>query len=156
MACVALLGLLGWSAEPGRAWAASIEPSAIRVLDGDTIRINRKRPDIQLVGFNAPEVRGAKCADELTVGGQATRRLRSLVKAGSLDFEPVACNCPRGTKEGTRACNYGRRCGVLKAGGRDVGEILIEERLAVSFKCGETGCPPAPRPWCSDRRPGSR
>lgn len=128
--------------------AGSIEPGAIRVIDGDTIRINRKRPDVQLVGFNAPEARGAKCTLELELGGRATRRLRELVKAGNLDFEQTPCTCPRGTKEGSRACNYGRRCGVLKSAGRDVADIMIEERLAVPFKCGQTGCPPTPRPWC--------
>jgi hypothetical protein len=64
-----------------------------------------------------------------------------------LDFVFVACACSPDT-EGTPACNYGRRCGTLKAAGRDVGEILIEDKLAVPFVCGKTHCPKTPRPWC--------
>jgi len=54
---------------------------------------------------------------------------------------------PTGT-EGTPSCNYGRRCGILKANDRDVGAILISENLAVPLICGQTRCPPTPKPWC--------
>jgi endonuclease YncB( thermonuclease family) len=81
------------------------------------------------------------------LGDKATRRLRELVHSGELDLTYVACSCPPGTA-GTPACNYGRACGVLKVGGRDVGAILIAEGLAVTLKCGATNCPRTPRPWC--------
>jgi hypothetical protein len=42
----------------------------------------------------------------------------------------------------------GRDCGTLKSNGRDVGAILIEEKLAAPFICGATSCPKTPRPWC--------
>ena len=106
------------------------------------------KPDVRLVGFNAPETRRARCDAERQLGALATRRVRDLVKAGNLDYEPVACSCPAGT-EGTMVCNYGRECGTLKADGRDVGAILIEEGLAVPFVCGPTRCPKTPKPWCS-------
>lgn len=32
--------------------------------------------------------------------------------------------------------------------GRDVGDILIAEGLAVPFVCGPTRCPKKPHPWC--------
>jgi len=35
-----------------------------------------------------------------------------------------------------------------KANGRDVGGILISKNLAVPFVCGQTRCPPTPKPWC--------
>jgi endonuclease YncB( thermonuclease family) len=127
--------------------SAPIEAADIRIIDGDTIRVYHKQPDVRLVGFNAPETRRAACASERELGDKATRRLRELVRSGSLDFEFVACSCQPGT-EGTPACNYGRHCGTLKAAGRNVGEILIAEGLAVPFKCGETRCPPTPKPWC--------
>jgi endonuclease YncB( thermonuclease family) len=41
---------------------ASAEPvgsSDIRVIDGDTIRVRQKQPNVRLVGFNAPETRRA-------------------------------------------------------------------------------------------------
>ncbi len=133
----------------GSAVATPINSGDIRVIDGDTIRIHQKQPNVRLVGFNAPETRKAACDAERELGGKATRRVRDLVRDGNLDFEFVACSCPLGT-EGTPSCNYGRRCGMLKANGRDVGEILISEGLAVPFQCGATRCPKTPRPWCGE------
>jgi endonuclease YncB( thermonuclease family) len=118
------------------------------VLDGDTIRVFHQQPNVRLVGFNAPETRRAECDAERELGAKATRRLRDLVRGGHLDFEYVDCSCPAGT-QGTFACNYSRDCGTLRSGGRDVGEILIEEGLAVPFVCAATRCPRTPRgPWC--------
>src|ERR1044072_1468821 len=99
------------------AWAniargASIDAADIRVIDGDTIRVHHKQPNVRLVGFNAPETRRAACPAERELRDKATRRVRDLVRAGRLDFEFVACSCPPGT-EGTERCNYGRHCGTL-------------------------------------------
>lgn len=127
--------------------AAAIDATDVRVIDGDTIRVHHKKPNVRLVGFNAPETRRAACAAERELGAKATHRVRDLVRSGTLDFEFVACSCPPGT-QGTRFCNYGRDCGTLKANDRDVGDILIAEGLAVPFKCGATSCPPTPKPWC--------
>jgi endonuclease YncB( thermonuclease family) len=135
------------SRKPTSLVAERIDSGRVRVLDGDTIRLDRTKPDVRLVGCNAPETRRAKCEAERQLGGQATRRLRDLVEDGSLDFQYVACSCRPGT-EGTSSCNYGRWCGVLKSNGRDVCDILILEKLAVPFACGPTGCPPTPQPWC--------
>lgn len=129
------------------ATAEPVQPQDVRVIDGDTIRIHQKRPDVRLVGFNAPETRRAKCTAERELGAKATRRVRELVRAGNLDFEFVKCSCPPGT-EGTRKCNFARHCGTLKSNGRDVGAILISEKLAVPFQCAETSCPTLPQPWC--------
>ena len=142
-----VLALVIWFLDAPVVTAAPVEPADISVIDGDTIRLHHKRPDVRLAGFNAPETRRAVCTSERELGGKATARLRELVRAGSLDFEYLPCACRPGT-EGTDACNYGRRCGVLKANGRDVGAILISEKLAVPFQCGTTRCPPTPRPWC--------
>ena len=40
----------------GAAVAAPIQTNDIHVLDGDTIRVHHKKPDVRLVGFNAPEL----------------------------------------------------------------------------------------------------
>jgi endonuclease YncB( thermonuclease family) len=69
--------------------AEPIDPDDIRVIDGDTIRLHHQRPDIRLVGFNAPETRRAACAKEAELGVRATRRLRDLVREGNLDFKYV-------------------------------------------------------------------
>ena len=131
----------------GAVLSAPIAPDEVRVIDGDTIRIHHQQPDVRLVGFNAPETRRAQCDFERDLGGKATARLRDIVRSSKLDFEFVACSCRSGT-EGTSSCNYGRRCGTLKANGQDVGVILIRENLAVPFVCGQTRCPPTPKPWC--------
>jgi|SRR5215510_5149811 len=124
-----------------------VSPGSIQVIGGDTIRY--KRFTVGLVGFYAPETgRRALCEAERQLGKQGTRRLNQLVRSGSkLEFAFVACACSPGT-EGTQQCNFGRRCGTLKANGRDVGATLIAERLAVPFQCSATRCPPTPRPWC--------
>jgi endonuclease YncB( thermonuclease family) len=104
-------------------------------------------PDVRLVGFNAPETTRAQCPEERALGEKADRRLREIVRGGDLDFSFVACSCRSGT-EGTPICNYGRKCGTLRARGRDVGAMLIAEALAVRFVCGTSSCPATPRPWC--------
>jgi endonuclease YncB( thermonuclease family) len=143
----ALIVMLALAPASEIAFGASIDAAEISVIDGDTIRVHHKQPNVRLVGFNAPETRRAACPAERELRDKATRRVRDLVRAGRLDFEFVACSCPPGT-EGTERCNYGRHCGTLKANGRDVGQILIAEGLAVPFKCGATRCPATPKPWC--------
>jgi endonuclease YncB( thermonuclease family) len=71
----------------------------VRAIDGDTIRIGRQKPDVRLVGFNAPETRRAICEAERELGDKATRRLRDLVQTSKLDFEFVACACQPAEKE---------------------------------------------------------
>jgi len=131
----------------GTAHAETISPADIWVIDGDTIQVYRQHPNVRLVGLNAPETRNAACQAEADLGAKATRRLREIVRASGLDFEYIHCSCPEGT-QGTSACNYARDCGILKANGKDVAAILIEEGLAVPFKCGATSCPKTPKPWC--------
>jgi endonuclease YncB( thermonuclease family) len=137
----ALACLMIWGAA-----ADPISPDRIRVLDGDTIRIDGQKPDHRLVGFNAPETRRAKTEHERNLGSIATFRLREIVRGGNLDYSKVECSCKPDTA-GTQWCNYGRFCGTLKSNGVDVGQILIGEELAVPFICGPTVCPKTPNPW---------
>jgi endonuclease YncB( thermonuclease family) len=46
------------------AWAASIDETDIRVIDGDTIQVFQMQPNVRLVGFNAPETSRARCEVE--------------------------------------------------------------------------------------------
>jgi endonuclease YncB( thermonuclease family) len=127
--------------------AEPIEPSDVYVIDGDTINVFHVQPNVRLVGFNAPESSNAACEAERQLGVRATQRLLELVQAGYLDFEYVTCSCPA-AKQGTRFCNWGRDRGTLRSNGRDVGDILIAEGLAVPFICGPTRCPKKPHLWC--------
>src|SRR5215831_6763681 len=101
------LFLLAILSVPAR--AEPIDPTDIRVIDGDTIRVYHQQPNVRLVGFNAPETRHAECDAEAELGAKATRRLRDIIRAGNLDFIYVKCSCPSHTL-GTDACNYGRDC----------------------------------------------
>jgi endonuclease YncB( thermonuclease family) len=125
---------------------------SVRVIDGDTISIQGAPRNIRLVGFNAPEISEPNCDLERGLGVAATDRLRKLVATNDLDFAYVRCACSPGT-EGTKDCNFGRACGSLRAGGQDVGAVLVSEGLAVPFSCGWTSCPSLPRPWCADSAP---
>ncbi len=121
--------------------------SSFSITDGDTIRLD-DGTRVRLVGFNTPEKFEPRCSREAALGNRASERLRELVAtATSTDLKLVACACAPGT-EGTKKCNHGRSCGTLKVNGRDVGQTLISEGLAVPFVCGANACPPTPRPWC--------
>jgi micrococcal nuclease len=128
-----------------QAAAYPIESNQIKVIDGDTITADGKT--IHLFGFLAPEVQSAQCQAERDLGVKASRRMRDLISAGGLDYSPVPCACPT-TLLGKWACTLARTCGALKAKGRDVGQILVAEGLAVPFSCDGMQCPKAPKPWC--------
>ena len=135
-------------AAPAKSTANAPAPISVHVIDGDTIGLGDGRPNVRLVGFNAPETGSrVRCEAERKKGEAAGQRLRELVRNGRPEFQQVACSCPAGT-EGTNACNFGRRCGTLRVNGVDVGSTLINEGLAVRFICGATSCPAMPRPWC--------
>lgn len=160
IALCAVVAVAGWIAKPlvkpmpevirhtaSSALAASTVPE-IFVIDGDTVGLRDGGRDVRLIGLNAPETGiRALCPAEAERGQRATARLRDLIRGGKATVELVRCSCPPGT-EGTMACNFGRRCGVLRVNGRDVATTLIAEQLAVPFHCGATSCPPVPRPWC--------
>jgi hypothetical protein len=61
----------------------------------------------------------------------ATTRQRKLVSEVDARLVRVACVFRLGLEE-TKNCNFGRLCGSLSIGGRDVGAILISEDLAHS------------------------
>jgi endonuclease YncB( thermonuclease family) len=127
--------------------AASVGRASFTITDGDTIRLN-DGTRVRLVGFNTPEKFEPQCSAEAALGNRASARLKELVAgAGTTEVNLVPCACKPGT-EGTKRCNYGRSCGTLSVDGRDVGQTLIAEGLAVSVICGATRCPPTPRPWC--------
>jgi endonuclease YncB( thermonuclease family) len=160
VAVVAFVAFLNWKAGPAvqhpavqqdEIKVARPDPrqsGPIDVVDGDTVRYEGFT--YRLVGFDTPE-RGdrARCDDERQRAERATQRLRGLISAGSPRLTRVACACRPGD-EGTSRCNYGRLCGVLMVGGRDVGQILIGEGLAHPYVCSGTSCPKR-RPWCDGR-----
>jgi len=161
MAFVATMSFLNWKDAPAAVQQATVQQkevtilrpdprpsSPIDIVDGDTVRYEGST--YRLVGFDTPE-RGdrARCDDERQRAERATQRLRSLISTGDPRLTRVACACRAG-EEGTSRCNYGRLCGTLTVGGRDVGQILIGEGLAHAYVCGGTSCPKR-RTWCDGR-----
>lgn len=119
---------------------------SIRVIDGDTVDVAGER--FRLIGLNTPETFEPRCSREYALGMRAKERLGELLSTGTPALTKMPCACPPGT-EGTDRCNYGRSCGVLTVNGTDVAKTLVGEGRAVAFYCGETSCPPLPRPWCN-------
>jgi endonuclease YncB( thermonuclease family) len=122
----------------------------VQVVDGDTIRVHGQQADIRLMGFSTPETVRARCDAERERGYTAMRRLRAIVESADLALQPVPCACPSNA-EGPEACNMGRRCGILRANGWDVGERLIAEGLALRLACNGAACPQLTQPWCDAR-----
>lgn len=138
-----------WSGAPSAPTASSqtsFSTQQFTVTDGDTIRMADGTP-VRLLGFNTPEKFEPMCAREAELGNRASERLKQLVSSGTSTVTQVACACAPGT-QGTKRCNFGRSCGILRVDGKDVSQTLIAEGLAVSFPCGRTQCPRLPRPWC--------
>lgn len=108
----------------------SIRPSAVRVIDGDTIEYGGL--SIRLVGFDTPETYYAKCAAEKARGDAATMRLGQLIRnAGSLQL------FLRDERD-----RYGRGLGSILVDGLNVGDVLISEGLARRYNGGQR------RGWC--------
>ena len=68
----------------GAVSSAPITPDEVRVNDGDTIRIGHQKPDIRLVGFNAPETRRAICEAERELGDKVLADFAILFNRASL------------------------------------------------------------------------
>jgi endonuclease YncB( thermonuclease family) len=95
------------------------------VIDGDTIRLK-----LRLEDFDTPEIHGP-CPD---LAVRAKLRLEALTK----DRSAVIVLDPSSN------CGYGRVCGKLFVGNRNVADILVAEGLAQRY-------PGKPRPWCPNK-----
>lgn len=150
VAVAVLYQSLQWSMpgiDMGKTYATMTNQQSFSVTDGDTIRVDGEPSGTRLIGFNTPEVFSPQCKREGELGAKASARMKEIVSTSKLSLTKVACSCRPGAA-GTDQCNYGRSCGILRADGRNVGDILIAEGLAVPFVCGASGCPPTPRTWC--------
>ncbi len=149
---LALIAALACATLAYAANSGPVDPKHVEAVEGDTIDVGPDVVRFRLVGFDTPASgSGAKCTAERERGNEAKRKLQQLVAGGDLNLQRVDCACARGT-EGTAACNQGRFCGVLKAGGKDVADIMIEAGLAEKYICGRDTCP-APKNWCPAAAP---
>lgn len=130
-----LLGLGLVALGTTRAEAASTPCAVARVVDGDTVILSCLGADTvraRLMGFDTPETHRPGCAREALLGQEATRRLRALLAApGGITIELGGWD------------RYERRLITIAVNGRDVGETLIAEGLALPYRRGQ-------RPdWCA-------
>ncbi len=111
---------------------AAVLAAGIVVVDGDTIKVRGET--WRLRGFDAPEVRRAKCDRERRLGVTASAALRFLIaRAGRIE-----------TRRTHKRDQYGRVLGDLYVDGRSVGDVLREGGLAKPYN----GRGKRPN-WCS-------
>lgn len=93
-------------------------PAKTCVVDGDTIWLAGE--NIRLEGFDTPEPRTDICGGERekALAARASMRLMELLNTNAWTVE----------RSGTD--RYGRILATIRIGARDVGEYLVEERLA--------------------------
>lgn len=128
----------------GGAFAQPISPNEITVIDGDTIDAHGQR--YRLVGYDTPEVvtpRRKVGPSERALAATARERFIALLGSGPLDLNEVPCSCPaKALRDGT--CNHGRKCAILNVSGKNIGDTLIADKLAMPFVCSATRCPRLP------------
>ena len=113
----------------------------IAVLDGDSLRVRVEiwpqlfvEPIIRIHGIDTPEIRGAQCPEEKTLGLKARAALQELVPIGYA----VSLMNVRPDKFG------GRFLATVRSAAGNVGEILIKKGLAHRYDGS------GPRSgWCS-------
>lgn len=107
----------------------------LTVIDGDTLR--RDGIVYRLYGFDAPEIRRAKCAAERELGLKAKARMQRLAAEPSAQLEIIR-----------KREKYGRTLARLWVRGKDAAEIMIGEGLAKPYFGRK-------KPdWCLDRPEG--
>ena len=110
---------------------AALLLSGAVALNGDTVVIAGTH--IRIVNIDTPEIHHAHCDAELRLGLVAKRRMIELLVLGKVTAHPGD------PLDGRLKDRYGRTLATIEVDGRDVGEIMIAERLA--------------RPWTGKRQP---
>lgn len=113
----------------GAAALPAFAATGIRVIDGDTIDVSGER--VRILNIDTPE-RGkrARCEAERVMAERASRALRARIAAAG-----------RVTLQRDGLDRYGRTLALVYADGRDVGEELIAQGLAVRWGNGRPD-------WC--------
>jgi micrococcal nuclease len=102
------------------------------VVDGDTLWLSGE--NIRLRDFDTPEPQSAICggAAEVTLAKRASARLLELLNSNEWTIERFGYDSTRSK----------RRLATISIDGRDIGDILIEERLARHWPDGDEW-------WCN-------
>ncbi|MXX87937.1 MAG: thermonuclease family protein [Boseongicola sp. SB0677_bin_26] len=120
---LALLAALALAGTPTTSKAQNVLYGPVRVIDGDTIEIQRQR--IRLHGIDAPES-AQECSDargrSYRCGQAATQALASLVRGASV-------NCQIRDKD-----RYGRLVAVCRRGGVDLNASMVRQGHALAYR----------------------
>jgi endonuclease YncB( thermonuclease family) len=117
----------------------ALAAALVTVVDGDTLKVSGET--FRLVGFDTPELSSGKCAAERQLATQARLRLKELVEEPTAKLQEVLCY----------GSNFGRKCAVVTVNGKNIGTLMVRERLATPYWCGAGGCPKR-ADWCSRDR----
>lgn len=109
--------------------------SHVRVIDGDTVRFGKWWPEtVRIAGIDAPEIRGARCDEELVFGKTMRQAAVRLVRDGA------AVSRRHGTDF------YGRTIGDVQLDdGRDLAQTLLTYSLV---RACEPPCSRRDATWC--------
>ncbi|MEO8454127.1 MAG: thermonuclease family protein, partial [Sphingomicrobium sp.] len=89
------------------------------VVDGGTISIGGKT--VAIAGIEAPQIQGARCADERAQGIEAAVRLVDLLNSGNVTVSTLFRD------------PYGRMVRKVRVGGDNVGKTLINAGVAREY-----------------------
>jgi micrococcal nuclease len=104
------------------------------IIDGDTLALGNER--IRLLNIDAPESFRSRCERELVMGLKAKERLAVLVRSGRLEVERHGQD------------RYRRTLARIYVGGRDLGQVLIQEGLALPWRDGPEARADRLQHWC--------
>jgi endonuclease YncB( thermonuclease family) len=113
----------------------TFDGSRVVIIDGDTFALGQER--IRILNIDTPETRSSHCENELVQGLRAKERLAALLRPGRIDV----------ARDGRD--RYGRTLARVSTQGRDVGEVLVREGLALRWQDGPEAKAARIRHWCS-------
>jgi endonuclease YncB( thermonuclease family) len=116
------------------AQAETVDGRRIVIIDGDTIDVQGER--IRILNIDAPESFRSRCEAELKLALRTKERLAQLLRSG-----PVEIN-----REGQD--RYRRTLATVSVKEGDVGQILVQEWLALPWKDGSEDKERRLKVWC--------
>jgi endonuclease YncB( thermonuclease family) len=140
-----LLALAVVAAWPTLASAEVVDGDRIVIIDGDTVALPCAVPargcaeKIRFIDIDAPETFRPNCENERAVGLQAKARVAELLRGATGYVERSG-----------RKDRYGRTLANLTTADGDVGQALLNARLALPYKPGKVAKARRLAHWCSD------
>ena len=120
---------------PAPAQGETVDAHKVYVIDGDTLAMAGER--IRVLGIDAPETREARCERERAAGYMTKARVADLLRFGRfVDIDRQGHD------------QYGRTLARIILDGRDLGEQLVREKLALPYRSGAEARAERLARWC--------